>query len=391
MEIIFNTAQGEFVITDLDSSKTLNQICLINNVPFSSVSFYAKKRNGELRQVVGAFSPIGSLVSKEEILIIQPNRNVNYEMILKKSVLVDKKNNPSTEYTFAPNEISNELHHFEFTPNDCKEYVLNEVVDFLNITNFNDRPIVFGISGGGDSNTLLQAFVNSKKIRREQIIAVMCLGLPTWDSAKSRAIELCEEFNVQLNFVYPEDICKLLGKQPNKDWFSGFEEVFNDTEMAEILGTLVVRLALQQKVKEFSAQSMIIGLNLEDILAECFMYNLKGQLPMPFPIREIDNIPIWYPLYRVPKKILDGCYPKLSLENYQQRVNDKLQGRAVIYHIAQTLNTILPSVEFDLLRGFQKLSQLNKNYCFFDEELGFSVAEPLPKILKDKWKYFTVY
>ena len=341
---------------------------------------------------LGCIPPLNELLNINDTVIIQPNRNINYDLVANKRIVIKETEGASAEYTFSSETDSKELHHIEFDSFACKEYVLHEVNSFISSANVEkSKPIVFGISGGGDSNTLIEAFIKSQKIEKDQIIAVMCLGLPTWDSAKERAMALCNRFGIKLHFVLPEDICKLLGKRPASDWFSGFDEVFNDSEMAEILGTLVVRLALQQKARELNAQAVVIGLNLEDLLAESYLRLMQGRLPLPFPIRVIDDVSIMYPLYRIPKKLLDGCHPKYSLENYQQRVSDRIQGRAVVYHLAQYLNSIIPSSEFDMIDGLRKLSLLNRDFCHFDEDLGFSVTEELPKVLKDKWKYFTAY
>lgn len=63
--------------------------------------------------------------------------------------------------------------------------------------------------------------------------------------------------------------------------------------------------------------------------------------------------------------------------------------RANAYYTAQMLSSILPGVEFDLIKGFQKLSQLNKNFTLFDSDLNMSVLEEIPSELRVLWKQFT--
>jgi hypothetical protein len=132
----------------------------------------------------------------------------------------------------------------------------------------------------------------------------------------------------------------------------------------------------------------VTGLNLEDILAECFFAAMKGILPPPFPVRPVDGMPFWHPLYRVPKKIIDGCYPKFSLQNYNDRYPSRMLGRAIPYYVAQSMHGIMPGIEFDLLNGFKELSKLNKSYGFYDSELNFTILEPVSDDLKKKWKKF---
>jgi RimJ/RimL family protein N-acetyltransferase len=56
----------------------------------------------------------------------------------------------------------------------------------------------------------------------------------------------------------------------------------------------------------------------------------------PFPRRVVDGVSIFYPLYRCPKRILDGCFPKYSLENYENRYPSHLHGRALTLPTKET-------------------------------------------------------
>jgi hypothetical protein len=47
-----------------------------------------------------------------------------------------------------------------------------------------------------------------------------------------------------------------------------------------------------------------------------------------------DGINFCYPLYRVPKKLLDGCYPEYALANYRERSVGVMMGRAIPYYLA---------------------------------------------------------
>ncbi len=250
------------------------------------------------------------------------------------------------------------------------------------------RKIVIGVSGGGDSNTIIKSFIESQFVDKDQLIAVMMLGIPDWDLGKDRAIALCQEHNVPLHFVEADQVNRLLGRDESADWVEDFEKVFPDADL-EVLGTLAIRLALRYIAKEVDAQAIVTGLNLEDILGECLLATVQGKLPPPFPVRVIDDLPLWLPLYRIPKKILDGCYPDFSLANYNDRYPSHMLGRAIPYYFAQMLPSSLPGIEFDLIDGYKKLIGNQKHFGQFDDQLGFSTVEALSEELKNKWLMFT--
>ncbi|UOB16508.1 ATP-binding protein [Abyssalbus ytuae] len=391
MDITFNTAHGKFGLDIPNYNITLIELCKFNNLPFQSICFYKKNNKNELEIIKDVYThTINDLKDNNIVeIILQPNRNINFSKILNKDILIQNINeNFSSEYTFQSSNFQ-EIVNVEFNPDECFRYIYKCTNDFFNSIDIDDRKIVIGISGGGDSNTLLKALINCDKIDKNQIIAVMCTGLNVWDSAKERAKYICNEAGVELKFVESREICDIIGKRRSENWDEAFFEVFEDSDI-DALGTLIVRKVLQHYVEKHNAQAMVTGLNLEDLLAESFFQITKKKLPLPFPIRTIDNIPLWFPLFEVPKKILDGCYPKFSLENYEQRNADKLINRAVPYYFSQMTSSILPGYEFDLLNGFKELSKLNTSPFHYDEKLGFEVTEPVSEELIGKWKYFTI-
>jgi hypothetical protein len=316
-------------------------------------------------------------------------RNIDYQAVCQKKVTICSSHSAITEYSF-PSDDARELYHFELDEQECKNYVAESVAEFLseNIDVDPSSKIVIGVSGGGDSNTLIEAFLASEKINAKQMIAVMMLGIPDWDRGKQRAEMICSTHGVQLKFIEAETVNKLLGRNSNNDWVEDFEKVFPDTDL-EALGTLAVRLSLMSVAESEGAQAIVTGLNLEDLLSECLFRTMQGLLPLPFPVRIIDGIPLWYPLYKIPKKILDGCHPNFSLANYRDRYPGKMLSRAHAYYLSQMLNSHLPGSEFDLLNGFKTLSKMNKSYSYYEKDLGFSVIEQLPKELKNNWLMFT--
>ena len=153
----------------------------------------------------------------------------------------------------------------------------------------------------------------------------------------------------------------LLGRSAgSQDWIGDFEAIYPDSDL-EVIGTLAVRLALSAVARRVGAQAVVTGLNLEDVLAE----------------------------YRCPKEIIDGCYPKLSLQNYADRYPSYMYWRAAAYHFAQQIGSTQTGMEFNLLDGFEILSKTSNRTAIYRPEIGFSIASEIkPEDLK-QWQKFT--
>lgn len=387
MEIFFATAHGKYKLNYLSLSQTLQEVCLLNRIPFQSVSFYGLSASSSAI-LVGLHQTLEQFFKEFDSILIRPDRNIDYEAVCMKNVNKVKCSNPVAEYTF-PQQENNELIHCEFNEKECVKYVEKAVGQFLRneVVIDPNRKIVVGISGGGDSNTIIGAFLNSGMVSKEQIVPVMMMGIPDWDKGKPRAEAICKNYEIELQIVTPEQVNILLGRSGTGDWVEDFEKCFPDADL-EVLGTLGIRLSLTHIANKLNAQAIVTGLNLEDILGECLLLLVQGKLSKPFPVRTIDGMPLWYPLYNIPKKILDGCHPKFSLENYNDRYPSKMTGRALAYYLAQSMHSSIPGIEFDLLNGFRKLSEKNDNYCFYDKDIGFSCSEEISDELKSQWNMF---
>jgi len=247
---------------------------------------------------------------------------------------------------------------------------------------------VVGVSGGGDSNALLSGLLGSGKFEKSQIIPVMMMGIPDWDLGLERAQSQCADLGLDLQIVGSDEVNTLLGRSSNeRDWVGDFESTYRDSDL-EVIGTLAVRLALSAIARRHNAQAAVTGLNLEDILAECLLATLRGEPPLPFPTRQIDDVTFWYPMYRCPKKIIDGCNPKLSLQNYADRYPSYMYWRAAAYHLAQQIGCAQVGMEFQPLQGFQALSKKSPRKPIYKSELGFSIAADVSDQHLSKWRKF---
>lgn len=355
--VVLRTAAGDDCRT-VGDSMTLVEACRLLRVPPGSVSSFAT-RGGSARRIVGMGDRLADLLRPGEQVVLQFDRNINYLAVLgeESSGRASDEDAAVTEYMF-PSATYGHVSHVAMSVDDCRHFVQEAVADFVT----DHEPllrasgtIVVGTSGGGDSNALLTALVAATDRLPVTIVPVMLLGIPEWDAAAARGSALCAELGLELRFVESAVINELLGRPVEQpDWIGDFRRHF-PTDDVDVIGTLAIRLALSDVARQMAATCVMTGLNLEDLLAESFLRLVQGRLPMPFPVRELDDMSFCYPIHRVPKKVLDGCHPKYSLANYEQRSVGVMMGRAIPYFLAQGMNATLPGIEFDLLDGFSRL------------------------------------
>ena len=76
--------------------------------------------------------------------------------------------------------------------------------------------------------------------------------------------------------------------------------------------------------------------------------------------------------------MIDGCYPKFSLQNYAARYPSRMHGRAYFYYLPQMIVDSYPGAGQDLLRGASLLSTERFEELPYDEEFDTPTAAPIP-------------
>lgn len=390
MAFVFRTAHGDYTLDSagLTEQASVDLLLRLEGIPRSATTIYGKPYgSNELELISSANDSLQALSSAFEHVYIRPDRNIDYAGIIGRPITSAKSDNPVASYHFVDHSASDPAIVKEFSKEECREFVARNVSQFLDLVEPDGRPIVVGVSGGGDSNTLLHALAADRRIKVEQLVPVMMLGIPDWDRGVNRAREICADLGLELRIVDRKQVNQLLGRTGSDDWPSAFEAHYPDTDL-EVIGTLAVRLALSHVAREVGAQAAVTGLNIEDLLSECILSTMRGRTPLAFPVREIDDVSLWYPLYRIPKRLIDGCNPKFSLQNYDDRYPSVLYWRALSYYFAQQVASNIPGAEFVLLDGYQKLAAAAKRKPIFNDALGFSASADLDDESIDKWQAF---
>ena len=386
--IIFSTSVGEYLIDNWNYGQSIREICLLNKIPYQSVTIYLRQDNKN-QLFIGLDSLIYSIDSNFSEIVLYFDSNTNFQNVSNKEIIVKKKAKSVAEYSFPNSDSTSKINHVEFTQTDCKKYIQQDVDNFLN--NFTkiqpNSKLVVGISGGGDSNALIDALKMSKSLATCEILPVMVRGIPGTDLGFERASRICENHNLKLIEINQEQVNNLLHRNFNNDWIKSFITIFPQSDI-EIIATLGIRLSLFHIAQKYNATAAITGVNMEDLLAESFLRTMQGNLPLPFPIRVIGNNELWFPLYRTPKKIIDGCNPDFSLENYKERVPNAVAGRDIALYFTQLVHSKLNGIEFDFIEGMRKLSQKNTKPYYFDEKLDLYILEMLPLDVRHKWEQY---
>ena len=89
----------------------------------------------------------------------------------------------------------------------------------------------------------------------------------------------------------------------------------------------------------------------------------------------------------VPKKIIDGCFPNYSIENYQERYPSFAPGRAIYYQMSYHILSNFPQMGELILQGsanFANQSEVTAHE--FDEDFGFEIMRSTPLQLRQKIK-----
>jgi len=273
----------------------------------------------------------------------------------------------------------------KLTPSDCRTIVAERVVDTVRATLPRGATLAVGVSGGGDSNALLYGL--SQVSDHDLTIAPMIVkGIAEWDLGVPRATELCASYGLELTILEEADLKEVLGvPRRSQDLADRFERAFVGDDF-EFFGTLLIRLALSKHCRDLGTAFMVTGLNLEDVVCENVYRLSTGLKPASAPKRVIGDHTLVLPLWLCPKRIIDGCFPSFSRENYDARYPCASLGRNLYYSLIYALQSQFPGYLEQLARGLSELAAKDPVTYDFDESLGFEVERLAPFPVAERFK-----
>ncbi|MBV9139329.1 MAG: hypothetical protein JO115_00115 [Pseudonocardiales bacterium] len=235
-----------------------------------------------------------------------------------------------------------------------QEVVTENIVQFLREQAIT-TPIVAGISGGGDSNTLvrgLKAFADRDGHPASKIVCFTLAMDPLWpETAVDRARALCADAGSEHRVLYAKDMTDLMGMSdsPAQLWEKFRRDYGPDT--VHFFGTCFVNLVGRRLCEQLGATNLCVGYNREDLMAELLFCLINGRRPLPYPVRRMGQTNCLFPLWQMPKYMLDACYPHYSASNYRERVDATTPQRSAIYFLAHCLDALSPQLSLSVMKG----------------------------------------
>jgi hypothetical protein len=384
------TAHGRQVL-EASGDERLIDVLGRHGVPWSAVSVYTVPAAGGepvLRACLD--SRLSELDDAAEVLLYM-NRNVNPFMFSLKALeaIAGEGGSPdATEYVYQ--RLDNERGTCEtflkkLSPEECRSIVADRVADAVRATLPHGAELVIGVSGGGDSNALLHGLTQVRD-HGLKLNPVVVKGIPDWDQGVPRARERCDEYGLELTVVEEDALKDLLGiPKDSLSLIDRFEREFKGDDF-EFLGTLLIRLALTKHARDAGTSWICTGLNLEDVVCENLYRVATGMKPAGVPARAIGDLSLVMPLWLCPKRIIDGCFPRFSRENYDARYPCFSLGRNLYYSVVYAMQSQFPSMLEQLVHGLSELAEKDPVEYHFDEQLGFHVERFVPFPLMRRFK-----
>ncbi|MEE1752745.1 hypothetical protein [Streptomyces sp. SP18CS02] len=388
MRVRLQTNHGEYLLAD-DTAKTLGALLRQFGIPLSAVWTYRTTPLGDGRRQAD-FLPSTTTGDGEEEVIARISRNINIPGLLgHETTSVRPVENASSEWTFpSPDGGAFQRVVAQMTAEECLAFVKQSVARTLEAWP-QDVPhgVVVGTSGGGDSNALLSAMIESGRFEPSQVRPVMMLGIPDWDTQVDNARQLCGSLGTELRVVDEAEAADLCGIRGIADARDHFLELFPDADL-EFLGTWLLRRVLSACARQAGVQAVALGANREDIVAEHLSRLVRGLMPLPAPYRRIGDVLFTYPMWQVPKKIGDGVYPSFSLENYEARNASFSPGRSVFYYFSYWMSELLPGLDVSFLDGASRLAEREQSIVWDDSLDDYVSSGGIAEDTRKRWGRF---
>ncbi len=390
-EVVMVTSHGKQVLATRPGER-LFDVLARHCVPWSALSIYIVPADGGPARITPCLDRVVCEYREASQILLYFNRNVNpFKFAVGNFSTVDSEGDSTEATEYIYQDLRSEADEAKsylkrLSPDECCSIIASRVRETIaEVLPDPEANIVVGVSGGGDSNAMLYG-LTQLDMPNVTITPVILMGIPDWDNGVPRAQALCEKYGLPLTVVTEPEVRRLLGiKDDDIPLIDRFEREFKGDDF-EFMGTLLIRLALSHKAKELGTPYIATGLNLEDVLCEAFYRTAAGMQAAGLPHRTIGDASLLFPLWLCPKRIIDGCFPKYSLDNYEARYPCFSLGRNLYYSMIYSLQSNFPGMCERLARGFAEMSRVDDVRYTFNEQLGFHTEREVPFPLATRFK-----
>jgi len=370
------TTNQEITINALDSL-TLEEILRVERIPTNLFQGYTINKAGHLKPIPLNIRLVDLSNSVE--IILQCIRNTDLRQVLPQKTFCREVESPTMvlhDLNFSEKECTETI--YELNADTARELVESKVSEFIKKYSNNNKKIIAGISGGGDSNTLVRSLKKAltSSDKKKELICFTLVFEPIWPgSAAKRAIELCRENGVQHFIFQNQEIETLLRMHGGlKDFYTEFGQNFGENT-SHFFATYLISLIARKLCRKYKTSEYCLGFNREDVLAELLFSLINGYKPLAFPVRRFGDIKLLMPLWEIPKMVLDACYPKYSIENYQERLDTTTFQRSIIYYLAHSIEDIYDNLGLSLMQGARKIFENNWLELKQDKDWDLYISE----------------
>lgn len=235
--------------------------------------------------------------------------------------------------------------------------------------------LAFGFSGGKDSLSLMLLFQRLKRfLPKFNLIAytvadVLSENLPSFQYTK----KVCKEFDVKQKIIRPKEIEKLFHLK--KPVLEIAHEMTDSSLNMRAIYTLhhIMRRMIENDAQKLKINKILLGLNLEDLVAGLIGGYTTGHLMTSLPIRKIKKFTYIFPLWKLTKKEID-LYVNLTAEPYSGQEPpgpwDLVPlDRGFYYAFSDFIQDIWPGIDHYLYEGFRKI------YSYYKDKIKFTTCQ----------------
>lgn len=227
-----------------------------------------------------------------------------------------------------------------------------------------DKPGVVGLSGGRDSVAFLKLLERcADRLGQIPLTAVTVTGLPDWEEPATfgAAKAVAESLGVRQVLVDEAAIRETF--QLRRDFHEVMQDVVggDSRQMVMVITHHVMRRMIEIEGARQGVDTVVLGLNADDLLASIVTWLTSGFAMGGIPKRTIGGLEYVFPLFRITKKeltlYLEIVAPELNRQGTPGRFTTGPQERSMAYAITDHLYDLWPGIDYYVFEAYRSFTE----------------------------------